>query len=416
MGTNKPKSADAGGDDYVPAVPAKPVAKGRPSAAPKTGPAADAGAEWDPNRPRSAAAPGAADPVKTALAKSGVTAAMIEARRYFQQQIQQSLTGPEAFAAEASDKFGPLNIVATSFGQKWTDGRPTGRRGVLVLVRAKADSSRVQAQALVPPGTESVKGEKVVFDVVEVGDVLPLGFQTAEKPAPFGSSVGLASGPTGTLGCRVLWRDGNGKKCILSNNHVLADVNEAPLGSEIVQPGRADAPNGRRVGELVKYVPLNLSNSRFLQSAPNRVDAALAWTSAAQVAPRFHGDFPFDPEPVEFYVGMRVIKEGRTTDYTEGTVRGIDADLNLPYRTDPFRNPAPPYGYFTGQLLIQADGFQPFSRGGDSGSLVCGLADDGAYHPVGLLFAGNGSNFTWANPIREVFDALDIDYIQYDPS
>lgn len=410
MGANKSKS---GGDDYVPPVPAKPAAKAKPAAQAKTEPSA-AGAEWDPSRARAVASQSTANPVKTALEKSGVTAAMIAARRHFQQQTQQALAGPMAFAAGASEQMGPQNILATSFGQKWTDGRPTGKRGVLVLVRSKVESNLVQSQALVP-SSESVKGEKVVFDVTEVGDILPMGFQTSEAPAPFGSSVGLASGPTGTLGCRVLWLDGNGKKCILSNNHVLADVNEAPIGSEIVQPGRADSQGGRRVGELVKYVPLNLSNSQFLQSAPNRVDAALAWTSAVHTAPRFHNDFPFDPEPVDFYEGMRVIKEGRTTGYTEGTINGIDADLNLPYRTDQFRNPAPPYAYFTGQIQIRADNFQPFSRGGDSGSLVCGLADDGAYHPIGLLFAGNGSTFTWANPIREVFDALDIDYIQYDP-
>jgi hypothetical protein len=94
----------------------------------------------------------------------------------------------------------------------------------------------------------------------------------------------------------------------------------------------------------------------------------------------------------------------------------VDTELNVPYRADSWGNPLPPYGFFTGQIQIRGDNGEAFSKRGDSGSLVCGLHSDGAYHPIGLLFAGNGSNYTWANPIQEVFAQLDIGHIQYDPN
>jgi hypothetical protein len=58
---------------------------------------------------------------------------------------------------------------------------------------------------------------------------------------------------------------------------------------------------------------------------------------------------------------------------------------------------------FNNQLEIApADGV-PFSLGGDSGSLIV----DRHRHAVGLLFAGNDVDATFANPIESVLSALD---------
>ncbi len=54
---------------------------------------------------------------------------------------------------------------------------------------------------------------------------------------------------SGTLGSEV--QDGNGKKFILSNNHVLADVNKAKRGDLIVQPGLADVACVKTPSEAV---------------------------------------------------------------------------------------------------------------------------------------------------------------------
>jgi hypothetical protein len=47
----------------------------------------------------------------------------------------------------------------------------------------------------------------------------------------------------------------------------------------------------------------------------------------------------------------------------------------------------------------------PFSRGGDSGSLVV----DGNHQAVGLLFSGNDINVTYASPIDAVLHALRVE-------
>src|SRR5262249_47524566 len=150
------------------------------------------------------------------------------------------LARPQALAtalAANPSLLGQKNIVGHGFGMKWSDGRPTGDRAVVILVHTKADPDGV-IQSLHFPSSETVGGEKVLYDVQVVGfpRIHQGGFQTWEKPALYGASVGLDGGPTGTYGCRVrrFLSDGSVQTCLLSNNHVLADVNSAPMGATIV--------------------------------------------------------------------------------------------------------------------------------------------------------------------------------------
>jgi hypothetical protein len=59
---------------------------------------------------------------------------------------------------------------------------------------------------------------------------------------------------------------------------------------------------------------------------------------------------------------------------------------------------------FRNQILIVSLTSQPFSQGGDSGSLI---VTDAGRKPVGLLFAGSASH-TIASPIGAVLAALDV--------
>ena len=83
----------------------------------------------------------------------------------------------------------------------------------------------------------------------------------------------------GTLG--ALLQDQTGNQFILSNNHVLAESDQASLGDTIVQPGlidsNCDQNAGRAVGSLRYTVPL--------ASAQTNVDAALASVAAGSVDP-----------------------------------------------------------------------------------------------------------------------------------
>jgi hypothetical protein len=98
-----------------------------------------------------------------------------------------------------------------------------------------------------------------------------------------------------------------------------------------------------------------------------------------------------------------VYKVGRTTGQTKGRVTAFDVD-NIQVQYD--------MGYlrFDGQIEIEGSGTKPFSKGGDSGSLIV----DDRVRAVGLLFAGgtvggsNGKGLTYANPIENVLDALKV--------
>ena len=92
---------------------------------------------------------------------------------------------------------------------------------------------------------------------------------------------------TGTLGMMVRgYGSYDGRFFVLSNNHVLANVNEANIGDPVLQPGTLDGgdPAQDVVGELFDYVALQFYNPNLpLASQPtNRVDAALAEVTFGQ--------------------------------------------------------------------------------------------------------------------------------------
>ena len=75
------------------------------------------------------------------------------------------------------------------------------------------------------------------------------------RPAPGGVSIGHFRITAGTLGCLVKKND---KLFILSNNHVLANSNEADIGDAILQPAPDDGGQNPqdKIGELSEYIPI----------------------------------------------------------------------------------------------------------------------------------------------------------------
>ena len=61
---------------------------------------------------------------------------------------------------------------------------------------------------------------------------------------------------------------------------------------------------------------------------------------------------------------------------------------------------------FKDQITVTGNDGRPFSAGGDSGSLI--WTWDETRSPVALLFAG-GRDYTFANKISHVLQALDIE-------
>jgi hypothetical protein len=227
--------------------------------------------------------------------------------------------------------------------------------------------------------------------------------QKRHRPLHIGTSVGHFKITAGTLGCFVKSR-ADGSTLILSNNHVLANENDAKAGDAILQPGPIDDGTKSRdaIGKLVNFIKLK-------RVGHNAVDCALA---SVKDSIRFNYRDLRDVGKLAgvgaafLDEGTRVAKVGRTTFATEGRVTAFELDnVIVGYDLGNLR--------FDNQVEIEGAGEEAFSAGGDSGSLIV----DADGRAVALLFAGgdvggtNGKGLTFANPIGAVFDALKVDLL-----
>jgi hypothetical protein len=216
------------------------------------------------------------------------------------------------------------------------------------------------------------------------------------RPVPIGVSAGQPDVTAGTIGARV---SDSSEIYALSNNHVFANRNDASKGDNILQPGRVDGGTdpSNAIGTLYDFEPLRFCG--VLSCPDNRIDAALALTSADNLGTGTPENGYGEPRSgtTTATLGQAVQKYGRTTGLTTGTVSGINATINVNYNTGTVR--------FVDQILI-SDG--RFSQGGDSGSLVVTKGSGGEDRkPVGLLFAGSNTN-TIANPIDLVLERFGV--------
>jgi hypothetical protein len=218
----------------------------------------------------------------------------------------------------------------------------------------------------------------------------------------------------GTLGALVA--DRTGSLYILSNNHVLAESDQARPGDTVVQPALVDLncnpQAGRSVGSLRYVVPL--------QSRQTNVDAALAAATPAvdgtgailQLGPSINGVLtaaaPAAGEGETLTAGLlnqlHVVKSGRTTGLTCSTVNTVDLSVQVDYYYDCAETQ--PYYTKTYVNQIGMPGAS-FADSGDSGALVL---DASNAQPVGLFFASGADDsnhgFSVANPIQDVLNEL----------
>jgi hypothetical protein len=352
----------------------------------------------------------------------------------------------QVFQAQASFQRSLLakeNVVGVAVGFKEDKAAESGELSVVVLVAQKKPLAALSAEDVVPPTIDGIR-----TDVYEVGYLRA--YETARdrfRPViPSGVSIGHYKITAGTLGTIVTDRT-TGEKLILSNNHVLANSNDALVGDAILQPGPTDGGQNpadmvaqlerfvrlRYVGEpdtpppppppppgepsgcdivdvvvrLTNFLGALLGSSKQVtttarevrqptqppttQAQDNEVDCAVAKPLDPNM---FSGEIRgigqvSGTKPAT--LGMRVRKSGRTTDYTEGNVTLLNATVNVAYGNKTAR--------FIGQVITGA-----MSQGGDSGSLIVDATENKA---VGLLYAGSNVA-TIFNPIDKVLTALNV--------
>ncbi|HZR31186.1 MAG TPA: hypothetical protein VFA76_04960 [Terriglobales bacterium] len=212
----------------------------------------------------------------------------------------------------------------------------------------------------------------------------------------FGSSGGNIKDSTsdkccsGTLGS--LLTDGT-KKFILSNNHVLGLLGKATPGDPISQPGLIDTAcaTPRAVAKFTAAPPLSSNvDAAIAEILEGKMDSegkilSIGQPSNSTVAP---------------VAGLSVLKSGRTTGLTAGSIQTYPTNLKVDY-SGGCKSEGPSDAPFTDLMVIEGKS-SAFSAGGDSGSLV---VTETSHSPVGLLFAGNDS-LTLATPIGPVLNEL----------
>ena len=351
----------------------------------------------------------------------------------------------EAFEVQAAvqDEFlEKENVVGVAVGFKEDKTATDGEIAVVVLVEQKKPLAALSAEDIIPRTIDGVR-----TDVYEVGYLRAYNNSPRDRfrpTIPSGVSLGHYKITAGTLGTIVTDR-ATGQKLILSNNHVIANSNDAQVGDPILQPGPTDggqnpadmvarlerfvrirfpgeaeppAPGplpptppgdggcllilvnllnalsglmgaGNQVAVVVKDAPTPADT--ITQAVDTLVDAAVARPNDPNI---FTGEIRgigtvSGTKPAA--LGMSVRKSGRTTDFTTGTVTLLNATVNVAYGARSAR--------FVGQIITTA-----MSQGGDSGSLIVDGAENKA---VGLLFAGS-PQATIFNPIDAVLNELQI--------
>jgi hypothetical protein len=287
---------------------------------------------------------------------------------------------------------GSENVVGVGVAEKVSDKGPTGDISLTFYVVRKKSKRSLRAHEFIPPviHPELTGGEPVLTDVVVLGKIRPE-VNAVKNPIQPGNSIGHASeNAAGTLGAIVT--SGKAKRCqLLSNSHVLAKSGKAKVRDGTVYPGRLDGGKVPKdvVGKLAKWSKWKVGGqfvntvdaavSTVVPARTNDINAAIRNLSlvTATIAPKR---------------GMKVVKVGRTTGKTAGTIRDIHFRFVLNY-------PGVGKVGYRDQILVSR-----FTKPGDSGSLV---VDQKSKKAVGLHFAGaNGGSVS--NPIDAVLKAMGV--------
>jgi PKD repeat protein len=247
----------------------------------------------------------------------------------------------------------------------------------------------------IPDQVDNVPIERVVTGLIVAGDIKDP--TSRERPAPNGFSIGHPDITAGTLGALVR---GSGDVCYaLSNNHVLANSNNASIGDNALQPGPFDGGSdpADAIGTLADFEPISFSSDNTMDAAiAEFFDAAEATGATPDYAYGAPGTSPTGASP-----GMSVQKFGRTTGHQIGQVEEVNVTVSVCYVT---RGP-----FMCAQAATFVDQFTitpgAFSAGGDSGSLI--VTNSTGKNPLGLLFAGSDTR-TIANPIEPVLSRFGV--------
>ena len=329
---------------------------------------------------------------------SGIPSELLDAHGTLAEALKgQARSGTSAASLDVGRE-GLANVEAVAIGLGEPGDGPPGQPTLNVFVAERTTTDKVREAVVQGLGVQGAGDLPLTVRVSGEFAAQPHTFRI--RPAPGGVSVGHYRITAGTLGCLAIGRNAprTNRLLALSNNHVLANSNNAVYGDSIIQPGRYDGgttPNDQ-IAITERFVPIQFGGPT------NYVDCATGWCWPDRV--RRELIYPYGGNYYLFRIGSNpqyptlggvVGKTGRTTQLTQGQVTATNWSGWVNYGVGS--------AYFAGQMVVQSSG--NFSAGGDSGSVIWNWVS--GLPPVGLLFAGGGG-YTIANPMPWVTYFLDI--------
>ncbi len=299
----------------------------------------------------------------------------------------------EVRAKEESGLLEMPGVVGVGTGYKEKDGQETGQLCMCIYVEKKKPKEELAEDEVITARFSHQGIDEVHTDIIETGKLVAQSFTDRYRPAPSGVSIGHFNISAGTFGA-VATDNATGRQVILSNNHVLADSNNAIDGDAILQQGNYDGGtlDNDTIAKLLRWQTIDFSGGLNLIDAAiaepiNDADILLTCIDN-RIVPQeqqaigllFAGSNrvtifnPIDAVLSELNISlpktgiatlrMEVHKCGRTTEYTTGKIRDLDATVTVNYGDAGVAT-------FTNQILTG-----DMSDGGDSGSVLYAKPQD----------------------------------------
>lgn len=326
-------------------------------------------------------------------------------------KLARTLYAQERNEEELLDRRGVLGVAT---GPRMRGGETTDEICVQVFVERKLPEDRIAAHELLPARLAGFEGEQVRTDVIEITPPVAEQDTTRYRPVPGGCSIGPESSVSaGTLGGHACDNTDN-SVVLLSNNHVISNLDTMPAARRIVQPGRFDGGTlpGDVIGTLRRHVALaTIANPPPPGALPpvSAVDAAIGTIDVARTNNVLQiGEAIYEVQAPA--VGQAVQKRGRTTGLTNNaTVFSVNGTFNITYRGQTR------LGRVANTFVNRSTDGNLFNNSGDSGSLIFNQQQgelNGTFPVLGLHYAGgsfnDGTPAGFACDINAVFGALNL--------
>ena len=293
------------------------------------------------------------------------------------------------------------NVSAIGLGLKYINNINIFEPCLHVLVDKKLPSNSLTSNNIVPKNYMGIK-----TDVIEIGNLrfssndglITQKFRPLESGCQLVIYTQVNNKPyeiTGTLGC-IVSSVINRKRhhFILSNNHVLANFNETPIGEEIMQLNYSDEEifDEDVVAHLTNFIPLNPTKNNTTHI--NYVDCAIAKVAHKSLISNKVFNVGEITGVSKAILNEDVKKVGYYTGLTTGKILTLGATFNM-YDSNNKKF------IFKEQIIGKVK-----SDTGDSGSILLNNKNEA----IGLIF-GNSKNGTHilVNDINMVLKKLNVE-------